>query len=429
MHTRQRSDVRDRRSTRKAFPVIFLMISLLTILWHVSAFSQQIADSVKWRIYFTAVDSANPSGKAYAKAGFHPDGHYAMPYDTVYGFGDRWRENAAQGDTERDWPPPPPVEDIRFNNIRSPLNSNQYSLIHPFTDSTLVDTMKMIWQDQYGAGVSTSGHLLRWTPPAVLRYYVDSIFLRLQNFYGVWLNLNLLQDSMFSPNPLKDTIQDGSLIPTNNLRLIIYHPRRAPRAPDSVTTISPPGGALNVISPDTLVWGAIGSLPGMTPYYRVQLASDRTFKPGSIILQDSIPGSTRQFSVPAVGWYYWRVKVFTPFGIGIYKALPDSFYVTTIVNGVGDEINLRPSSLALYQNYPNPFNPSTTIRYDVAVRTNVRIEIFDLLGQSVKLLVNEVKSPGSYRISWEPEHAPSGLYYYRITAGAHSDVKKMLLLR
>ena len=269
MHKQRRSDAHYTTKVRTTLPLMLFTISLIISLAHTTTFSQQIADSVKWRIYFTAFDSASPSGKAFAKAGFHPLAHYGMPYDTVYGFGDRWRENAAQGDTERDWPPTPPVEDIRFNNVRTALNSNQYSIIHPFTDTTLVDTFRMIWLGGDGQLISSTGHVLRWTPPAVLQYYADSIYLRYQNSSGLWLNINLLHDSLFSPNPSKDTIQDGSPVPTTNLRLIVYHPKRAPRAPDSVVTFYPVNGSMNVTAPDTLKWNGIGSLPGITPYYRV----------------------------------------------------------------------------------------------------------------------------------------------------------------
>ena len=94
-----------------------------------------------------------------------------------------------------------------------------------------------------------------------------------------------------------------------------------------------------------------------------------------------------------------------------------------------------PRGFALLQNYPNPFNPSTTIRFDVATRSRVRLSVFNMLGQKVAQLVNEEMSAGSYERTWSARVA-SGLYVYRIEAVSVSDPgkrfvdeKKMLLLK
>ena len=94
-----------------------------------------------------------------------------------------------------------------------------------------------------------------------------------------------------------------------------------------------------------------------------------------------------------------------------------------------------PTGYLLAQNYPNPFNPSTTIRFDVATRSRVRLLIFNVLGQKVAELANQEMTTGSYEKVWNARVA-SGLYIYRIEAVSVSDPskrfvdeKKMVLLK
>jgi hypothetical protein len=84
----------------------------------------------------------------------------------------------------------------------------------------------------------------------------------------------------------------------------------------------------------------------------------------------------------------------------------------------------------LSQNYPNPFNPSTKIKYAVASRQNVAIDIYDLLGRRVEQIVNQSKEPGSYEAEWNAGGIASGVYVYRMKAGENViAVKRMMLIR
>ncbi|RMD91616.1 MAG: T9SS C-terminal target domain-containing protein [Calditrichaeota bacterium] len=85
-----------------------------------------------------------------------------------------------------------------------------------------------------------------------------------------------------------------------------------------------------------------------------------------------------------------------------------------------------PENFSLKQNYPNPFNPSTTIEFDIKQATHVKLNIYNILGYKVKTLVNEYLVPGSYKIVFEGENLPSGVYYYTIQAGAFKDTRKMI---
>lgn len=104
-------------------------------------------------------------------------------------------------------------------------------------------------------------------------------------------------------------------------------------------------------------------------------------------------------------------------------------------------VSVRPTDRAitdgfhLSQNYPNPFNPSTTIQFSLPTQTDVRLEVFNTLGQRVKTLIaNEVFSAGTYTVEWHGvnEHnrtVPSGMYIYRITAGEFVESKRMMFLK
>ena len=88
-----------------------------------------------------------------------------------------------------------------------------------------------------------------------------------------------------------------------------------------------------------------------------------------------------------------------------------------------------PSAYRLYQNYPNPFNPSTNISYTIPELSRVKITLYNILGQEVKVLVNEEKPAGYYNIEFNAANLPSGVYFYQLVAGDFIQTKKMLLLK
>ncbi|MGH7452341.1 MAG: T9SS type A sorting domain-containing protein, partial [bacterium] len=88
-----------------------------------------------------------------------------------------------------------------------------------------------------------------------------------------------------------------------------------------------------------------------------------------------------------------------------------------------------PATFELFQNYPNPFNPSTTIKYGVPRQSRIKIEVFNALGISVAVLVNEFHQPGYYTVKLERTGLPSGMYFYKLTAPGWIETKKMLLMK
>lgn len=94
-----------------------------------------------------------------------------------------------------------------------------------------------------------------------------------------------------------------------------------------------------------------------------------------------------------------------------------------------ETINTIPEVFALEQNYPNPFNPSTKISYSIPTEGNVELKIYDILGNEVATLVNEVKAPGYYSADFNASSLASGVYVYTIRANNFVQTKKMLLMK
>jgi len=88
-----------------------------------------------------------------------------------------------------------------------------------------------------------------------------------------------------------------------------------------------------------------------------------------------------------------------------------------------------PASVSLHQNYPNPFNPATTIRFELPDREQVRLEVFDILGRRVALLVDEEMTAGSHQVRFDASRLSSGVYLYRLHTGSAMLTRKMTLIK
>jgi hypothetical protein len=99
------------------------------------------------------------------------------------------------------------------------------------------------------------------------------------------------------------------------------------------------------------------------------------------------------------------------------------------------QIDILPEEFSISQNFPNPFNPVTTIRYSVPVMSSVQLEIYNVLGEVVKVIVNELQAPGHYEVVWNASAEASGVYFYRLTARSsdgklvYSSNRKMIVIK
>jgi hypothetical protein len=102
-----------------------------------------------------------------------------------------------------------------------------------------------------------------------------------------------------------------------------------------------------------------------------------------------------------------------------------------ISTGVNDELfdGQIPNEYVLTQNYPNPFNPTTNIRFAIPKSGNVKLSVYNVLGQEVATLVNGLKEAGTYTINWNASNVSSGIYIYRLESAGQVLTKKMTLLK
>ncbi len=109
-------------------------------------------------------------------------------------------------------------------------------------------------------------------------------------------------------------------------------------------------------------------------------------------------------------------------------------FIVTEANGILEEKEILigytiPSEYKLEQNYPNPFNPTTKIEYQLPKDGRVTIKIFNVLGQEVRTLLDEVKSAGYYTLEFKSNSLSSGIYFYSLFTENYKMIKKMVLLK
>ena len=124
---------------------------------------------------------------------------------------------------------------------------------------------------------------------------------------------------------------------------------------------------------------------------------------------------------------------FTIEGVYPYHCSPHPFMVDTIVvgtpTGVDGQSSSTPEQFEVSQNYPNPFNARTAIEYSLPQDSHVRIVIYNLLGQNIETLVDQVQTAGIQRVVWNAADVPTGVYFYRLETGEFTQTRKMLLAK
>ncbi len=127
------------------------------------------------------------------------------------------------------------------------------------------------------------------------------------------------------------------------------------------------------------------------------------------------------------GFHFWYMR------LDDSRALID-FMMDRIPTDTDDDPNIVPSQFSLAQNYPNPFNPNTTIAFTLPRRSEVSVDIYNILGQKVNALLNQPMDAGVHKINWDGKDGSgktvaSGIYFYRIWTDDYTEAKKMILLK
>ncbi len=128
--------------------------------------------------------------------------------------------------------------------------------------------------------------------------------------------------------------------------------------------------------------------------------------------------------------FYFTMDTWNPYTQVIMKTMIQ----TSPSTGLSEAGSVVPWTFDVEQNYPNPFNPSTTIRFSIPMKGQVRIDVYDILGRLLTTLLDEELSPGSHSVVWSGTDragagVSSGTYFFRLQAGSHTAVRKMSLVK
>lgn len=116
-------------------------------------------------------------------------------------------------------------------------------------------------------------------------------------------------------------------------------------------------------------------------------------------------------------------------GQTILPGFEDGGITVQIPTGLDDEPSNLPTSFSVAQNYPNPFNPTTQIEFSLPAASDVRIEVFNILGQNVATLADRRYQAGVHSVTFDAANQPSGVYLYRVVTEYATQTHKMLLLK
>ena len=110
--------------------------------------------------------------------------------------------------------------------------------------------------------------------------------------------------------------------------------------------------------------------------------------------------------------------------------LDDSIFINNQATGIENNYYEGiPGEYRLLQNYPNPFNPATTITFDLPEQSRVELTVYNILGQQVAVLVNELRKAGRHQAVFDASGLSSGIYFYRLSTDTYTETRKMLLIK
>jgi hypothetical protein len=139
---------------------------------------------------------------------------------------------------------------------------------------------------------------------------------------------------------------------------------------------------------------------------------------------DTYPGNPLAQYVGA-----WGAYPYYPSGKVIVSDMQTGLYVLRYTPPVFSSPLAPPTNSLLYQNYPNPFNPTTTISFDLARETFLRLTLFDVVGQEVRVLLSGTRSAGRHAIQLDARDLPAGVYLYRLETSDFTQARRMVVVQ
>lgn len=162
--------------------------------------------------------------------------------------------------------------------------------------------------------------------------------------------------------------------------------------------------------------------------FRVQVARDSAFtnivydKSGVTLTKQQLP------KLLPLTKYVWRVQSVGKEGSPT-KWSPVFSFTTGVTTSIEKNEGVLPTEYSLAQNYPDPFNPSTVIGFSLPHKAKVLLEVFNLLGQRVEVLIDKELDASTYKVDFNVKHLASGIYFYRLLTDDFIQAKKMLLIK
>jgi hypothetical protein len=205
-----------------------------------------------------------------------------------------------------------------------------------------------------------------------------------------------------------------------------------PEPPLNFATVTPENNAEGIATEVEFAWNETHDPdPVEEIHYQLVYATDWADS-STYVFSELIQDTSLTVTLANNSQYYWIVVATDTDGfmVGSNENMPNTMVVGTLSIDGAD----IPEVFALHQNYPNPFNPTTQIKYDLPEDAMVSITIYDLMGRSIKSLVNSNQSAGYRSIQWNAtnnlgEPVSAGMYIYMIQAGEFRQTKKMVLLK
>lgn len=209
--------------------------------------------------------------------------------------------------------------------------------------------------------------------------------------------------------------------------------------------LAPPAMPLFTVTPDSLWFGGAAAGDTLVDSVIVQNTGNADLIIASTTSSNahfSISPASATIAPDSAAPFYIQFSAATPgsqHGFLVFhhngSSSPDSVFVQAdVITGFGGEEGGIPKAFAMGPNYPNPFNPSTTIRYQLPQAGEVRLVIYNLVGQPVRTLLNARVEAGVHNQVWDGrddrgEEVSSGVYLYRLTANGYTRSRKMVLIR